>query len=221
MMGGNNNRNNRYRYRYSHALTVLLLSGAFKTRTGSRTTIMMAAAAREAAVDARTGNIADVADDGGSGGGGEFWDQFKKGDRVPGSAPVDPEESEAPPKISPIKDEDFQNVPYEHGGLLVINDSTGRRLAMRQQRNDGNDEEIEGTRAVIDRSAQYLQDTILAEDKYLNVYANCINKHDLCSFWSYSGQCAQNPNYMIRDEYCLLACNACDKLLAREPAISP
>ena len=181
-------------------LTVLLLSVA----TGTK----------ETTIDARTGSAAGDNEE------EDFWEQFRK-PKVRNAQPLDGDDdggdddgaSEAPPRISPIKEEDYDNVPYEHGGFLVMNDATGRRVAMKKQRNDGNDVEVPGTRAVIDKSVAYLRDTILGDEGFADVYTNCDNRHELCSFWAFSGQCEKNVNYMLRDHYCLLACQRCDKLL--------
>ena len=164
--------------------------------------------AKEATIDAQTGNAA-TGDDG-----GDFWDQFRK-QKIPNAQPTENDDgaSEAPPRISPIKEEDYANVPYEHGGQLVMNDATGRRIAMKKQRNDGNDVEAQGTRAVIEKSVAYLRDNNLADEGFANVFTTCDNRHELCSFWAFNGQCKDNANYMLRDHYCLLACQRCDKLL--------
>lgn len=157
----------------------------------------------EAAVDAQTGNAAaDNADD------EAFWDQFKAKPKIQNA--VDSDASEAPPRISPIPDE---HLPYEQGGLLVMNDETGKRVSMKKQRNDGNEVEVQGTRGLIDESVSYLRDTVLSDDEYSEVYAKCDNKHELCSFWAFNKQCESNTNYMLRDQHCLLACKRCDKLL--------
>ena len=156
---------------------------------------------KEATIDAQTGNAAtDDGDD------EAFWNQFRAS--IPNG--VDSDASEAPPRISPIPDE---HLPYEQGGLLVMNDSTGRRVSMKKQRNDGNEVEVQGTRGVIDESVSYLKKTILADEAYADIYTKCDNKHELCSFWAFNKQCESNTNYMLRDQYCLLACKRCDKLL--------
>lgn len=158
---------------------------------------------KEATVDAQTGNAAADGDDDEA-----FWDQFRAKQKMPNA--VDSDASEAPPRISPIPDE---HLPYEQGGLLVMNDETGRRLSMKKQRNDGSEVEVQGTRGVIDASVSYLRDTILSYDAYSEVYTKCDNKHELCSFWAFNKQCESNVDYMLRDHYCLLACRRCDKLL--------
>lgn len=158
---------------------------------------------KEATVDAQTGSAAADDDDDEA-----FWDQFRVKPKIPNAA--DSDASEAPPRISPIPDE---HLPYEQGGLLVMNDETGRRVSMKKQRNDGNEVEVKGTRGVIDESVSYLRNTILTDGAYSEIHTKCENKHELCSFWAFNKQCESNQNYMIRDHYCLLACKRCDKLL--------
>ena len=179
---------------------VIVLTVLFSVATGTK----------ETTIDARTGSAAGDNEE-------DFWKQFRK-NKVRNAQPLDDDgdddgASEAPPRISPIKEEDYDNVPYEHGGFLVMNDATGRRVAMKKQRSDGNDVEVPGTRAIMDKSVAYLRNTILSDEGFADVYTNCDNRHELCSFWAFSGQCEKNVNYMLRDHYCLLACQRCDKLL--------
>lgn len=42
----------------------------------------------------------------------------------------------------------------------------------------------------------------------------CINQHKLCQHWAESGECTDNPTYMVGTKQnpggCLKACNRCD-----------
>jgi len=41
-----------------------------------------------------------------------------------------------------------------------------------------------------------------------NKSSDCINKHELCSFWASGGECLLNPGYMIKN--CAPVCKTCD-----------
>ena len=81
---------------------VIVLTVLFSVATGTK----------ETTIDARTGSAAGDSEE-------DFWKQFRK-NKVHNAQPLDDGgdddgASEAPPRISPIKEEDYDNVPYEHG----------------------------------------------------------------------------------------------------------
>ena len=104
--------------------------------------------------------------------------------------------------------------PYESGGL-ISNRRTGRSVLLMAQTVGGNEMEIYGTLRLMNESAEYLRNVVLTDDIFEGVYGECVNRHRLCSFWASIDLCTQNPHYMVRDKFCLLACQQCDELTAK------
>lgn len=111
----------------------------------------------------------------------------------------------------PAEQKLMMETPYEEGGLLVSNPTTGRSVILRKQQNDGNEVEKEGTIKVLKDMVTYLQDVVLAKEEYADMYNKCTNTNELCAFWAYMGECYMNEDFMIRDQFCLLACKKCEK----------
>ena len=130
--------------------------------------------------------------------------------RVPKAVPIDNNERKysppPPPKIRPPK-------ALDDGNTIVNNEETGRAIAVSSQKNDGNEEEMVRTQEVLDGSMQYLKDAVLAKEYFKEVYKECRNDHELCSFWASDDECKNNFDWMVRDKHCLLACKRCDTLL--------
>lgn len=77
------------------------------------------------------------------------------------------------------------------------------------QTKGGNQEEIDGVGEVIAEMVRYLQEEVLSDSSYRNVYKDCVNKNRLCAFWAYIGECPKNPDYMVSN--CILACKKCSE----------
>ena len=78
----------------------------------------------------------------------------------------------------------------------------------------GNEKETPGTLQIITESAEYLRNVVLKNDIFEGIYSKCMNKHRLCSFWASMDMCTKNPDYMVRDEFCILACQQCAKKIS-------
>ncbi|GKY90287.1 hypothetical protein MPSEU_000002800 [Mayamaea pseudoterrestris] len=61
---------------------------------------------------------------------------------------------------------------------------------------------------------QYMRNIVFTELKYIPIKADCLNRHDLCSFWSAIGECKSNEAYMLLQ--CAPACQACHSLIFEE-----
>lgn len=82
-----------------------------------------------------------------------------------------------------------------------------------EQEIDGTPDEIEGTEEIIRLMNEYLE-TEVSKPKYNSVRYLCINKDQLCAFWSSIGECTENESFM--SENCALACRFCHLFLRDE-----
>lgn len=62
--------------------------------------------------------------------------------------------------------------------------------------------------ARIEKSREYMQSKVMAEDKYSEVRSICKNQHSNCAFWSVIGECENNPGYMHVN--CAPVCETCE-----------
>lgn len=58
---------------------------------------------------------------------------------------------------------------------------------------------------------QYMHETVYMDDEFKDVRKDCQNRHELCTFWAFLGECTNNPSYMKMQ--CAAACFTCDQLL--------
>jgi len=82
-----------------------------------------------------------------------------------------------------------------------------------EQEVSGTPEEIEATEETIRLMEEYLE-TEVSKPKYNTVRYLCINKEELCAFWSSVGECTLNEDFM-RDN-CSLACRLCHLFLTTD-----
>mmetsp|Transcript_4933 Transcript_4933/g.7482 ORF Transcript_4933/g.7482 Transcript_4933/m.7482 type:complete len:405 (+) Transcript_4933:61-1275(+) len=66
------------------------------------------------------------------------------------------------------------------------------------------------TQAVIDKTIDYMLNTVFTDDQYQSVRDECKNRHELCAFWSTIGECDVNPKYMTLQ--CAPSCQTCDQI---------
>ena len=87
--------------------------------------------------------------------------------------------------------------------------------------------EAKGTLARIEETIRYMQDGKTLALPF-DILDNCINRHEHCSFWAYSGECESNKSFMNLN--CAPSCFSCNLLdadarcppnLDAEPAIRP
>lgn len=57
----------------------------------------------------------------------------------------------------------------------------------------------------------YMYNQVYVEEKFATVKKNCVNRHELCTFWARFGQCNLFPDCMKM--HCAPACLSCDYLL--------
>ena len=57
---------------------------------------------------------------------------------------------------------------------------------------------------------EYMINEVMVDPSYKSIRESCVNKHELCSFWSMLGECDKNPAFMKVS--CAPACQSCDQL---------
>jgi len=84
-------------------------------------------------------------------------------------------------------------------------DTLGSDLGMVQSLDSAHSKQI---LARIEKSREYMQRTVMVEEKYERTRSICQNKHENCAFWSVLGECENNPGYMHL--HCAPVCETCE-----------
>ncbi|EEC44990.1 predicted protein [Phaeodactylum tricornutum CCAP 1055/1] len=74
----------------------------------------------------------------------------------------------------------------------------------------GPEPQRETTLARLQQTHQYMDRMVYGNETLQDVWVNCMNRHELCTFWASLGECDANPTYMKLQ--CAPACNTCDEL---------
>lgn len=82
-----------------------------------------------------------------------------------------------------------------------------------EQRNDGSPDQRRKVSEVLENMELYFQTEVLAKPDYDGLRDQCKNKHELCAFWAFQGECEKNPGYMQKD--CAPVCKSCHVLRKR------
>ena len=67
-----------------------------------------------------------------------------------------------------------------------------------------------GEAFILNWKKEYMANVVMADPSYESVRDKCLNQHELCSFWSFIGECENNPAYMKVN--CAPACQSCEQI---------
>jgi len=106
------------------------------------------------------------------------------------------------------KNPGYMNVVCEASCGICAEESN--EFGVGQRLNPDSPEENEVTKRWLQNVVKYMH-TIQRDDRYANVFDDCVNLVPNCVFWAANGECDKNPNYMTMA--CAPACMTCDNFI--------